>query len=196
MQLTLIPEKDINEFFLSKHFVLQEFEPDFDYPFTEDYHGFLIMPEFPNGGMTAISLLHTETKRWWSIPTCVHEFNSDLPDFDYGNDDKAIAWVKSLIDEYLGIIPNPKIDCEGNGGADYLEMELVENGIKVSVGHCCVTRLKEEILPIEVITAIISDWLIQANDDIEQGIANVWDGSPKAITKHIESYRKANEVKP
>ena len=41
MQLTLIPEKDINEFFLSKHFVLQEFEPDFDYPFTEDYHGFL-----------------------------------------------------------------------------------------------------------------------------------------------------------
>ncbi len=101
MQLTLIPEKDINAFFLSKHFISQEFEEDFDYPFTEDYQGFLIKPEIPNGGMTAISVKHKATDRWWSIPTCMHEFDSALPNFDYSDGDKAIAWVKGLIDEYL-----------------------------------------------------------------------------------------------
>lgn len=86
-----------------------------------------------------------------------------------------------------------KLQIEGNGGGDYLDLQIVDGGlIKVSVGHCCV-RTIDAVLPVEVLTAIISNWLVEgANGDIEQGIKNVWAGNQSAAQKYIESYRKAN----
>ena len=86
-----------------------------------------------------------------------------------------------------------KLGVEGNGGADYLELEVVsENLVKVSVGHCCVA-IPEMVLPVEVITAIFSNWFDGINGNIEQGIRNAWGGNPSAAEQYIERYRKANE---
>jgi hypothetical protein len=88
------------------------------------------------------------------------------------------------------------IQMEGNGGGDYLDLKIVsrEKGcIQVKSGHCCVTTINK-ILPVEVITAILSEWLIAANDDVEQGIRNVWQGNESAVEKLIQKYRKANKL--
>ena len=97
-------------------------------------------------------------------------------------------------DEVELVIKN-QIQIEGNEGGDYLNLEVVADGlIKTSVGHCYINTI-DAVLPVEVITAIFSDWLIKgANGSIEQGIKNVWEGNDKAAQKYIEAYRQANEL--
>lgn len=86
------------------------------------------------------------------------------------------------------------IQMEGNGGGDYLGLKAIsEDCIHVKSGHCCVTTINK-ILPIEVLTAILSEWLIAANDDVEQGIRNAWKGNEAAAEKLIQKYRKANKL--
>jgi hypothetical protein len=87
------------------------------------------------------------------------------------------------------------IQMEGNGGGDYLDLKAVNKKgcIQVKSGHCCVNTINK-ILPVEVITAILSEWLIAANDDVEQGIRNVWKGNESAAEKLIQKYRKANKL--
>jgi len=85
-----------------------------------------------------------------------------------------------------------KLQVEGNGGGDYLNLEVVGDGlIKTTVGHCCVKTI-DLVLPVEVITAILSEWVIYNDGDIEQGIADVWTGNKTAAEKYVEVYRKAN----
>lgn len=88
------------------------------------------------------------------------------------------------------------IQMEGNGGGDYLDLKVVskyKGCIHVKSGHCCVTTINK-ILPVEVLTAILSEWLIAANDDVEQGIRNAWKGNEAAAEKLIQKYRKVNKL--
>jgi hypothetical protein len=88
------------------------------------------------------------------------------------------------------------IQMEGNGGGDYLDLKVVSKQkgcIQVKSGHCCVNTI-DKILPVEVLTAILSEWLTTSNGDVEQGIRNVWKGNKSAAEKLIQKYRKANKL--
>lgn len=83
---------------------------------------------------------------------------------------------------------------EGNGGGDLLDISCRhkdEDLITVSVSHCCVNTL-QVVLPVEVITAVLTRWVENSNGDIEKAIESVWGGNPEHTKVLIERYRKAN----
>jgi len=82
----------LDEILTRQNFYATElFEPDN----RTEYKGFWIECEYPNGGMTAISVMDFFTKAWWSFPCGIEEVQ---PFFDYEDADKAIAWIKTVID--------------------------------------------------------------------------------------------------
>ena len=60
-----------------------------------DYKGFWIECEYPNGGLLAISIMDISTKAWWSFPC---DMEGIQPFFGSTDSDKAIAWIKTIID--------------------------------------------------------------------------------------------------
>jgi len=49
-----------------------------------------------------------------------------------------------------------RLCLEGNGGGDYLTMEVLPDGrVSLEVGHCCVVMINH-IVPVEFITAALS----------------------------------------
>jgi len=67
------------------------FEPDN----RTEYKGFWIECEYPNGGLLAISIMDIFTKAWWSYPC---DMEGIQPFFGSTDSDKAIAWIKEIID--------------------------------------------------------------------------------------------------
>ncbi|MGL5131409.1 MAG: hypothetical protein ACRC78_02715 [Planktothrix sp.] len=61
-----------------------------------EYKGYWVWAEYPNGGMTAISIMHIWLKQMFSFPCGIEEVE---PFFDYHESDKAIEWAKSVIDQ-------------------------------------------------------------------------------------------------
>ena len=95
----------INQFnyqlrFISKAgFVPQHFPPEKD-DFIKgiEYKDYRIWAEFPNGGMTCISIMSLLGGTWFSFPCGVKEVE---PFFDYHESEKAIAWAKEVIDRAI-----------------------------------------------------------------------------------------------
>ena len=57
---------------------------------------------------------------------------------------------------------------EGNNGADYIKIqELADGQLALEVGHCCVITLKH-IIPVEWLSAVLSEAVIDTNGDIGQ----------------------------
>ena len=73
---------------------------------------------------------------------------------------------------------------EGNNGGDIIEIEEKTNGlIRLSSASCCVYNINA-IVPVEFITAIIGDKMLEHNGDINSVIDSFgWDDEYKGILK-------------
>ena len=84
------------------------------------------------------------------------------------------------------------IEVDSNGGGDYLAISYVGSGlIHLASGHCCVSTIDANI-PIEVLTAVISKWMLTNNNNIEQAIRDAWKGNPENAENLVQKYRNAN----
>ena len=91
--------KNINIYLESLGFVAQNFEQDWSDAIA--FNQFLIMPEFPNGGMTALSVKDTVSGQWWSLPTGLGKHCPEgMKNFGYYDDADAIAWLKEEITKF------------------------------------------------------------------------------------------------
>jgi hypothetical protein len=80
-------------------FVPQHFPPEPDDLLNAVSHkDYLIFPEYPNGGMTCISIMPPLGGTWFSFPCGMEEVQ---PFFDHHEADKAIAWCKEVIDKAI-----------------------------------------------------------------------------------------------
>jgi hypothetical protein len=66
---------------------------------------------------------------------------------------------------------------EGNKGGDYIELKQYnpQKGIStvyIEVGLCCVRNIQHQ-LPVEFLTTLISNALMEANGDVEKMVLNV-----------------------
>jgi hypothetical protein len=94
--------KNIGNHLESLGFIPQEFDEDWSEAIA--FKDFLIMPEFPNGGMTALSVMDTVSGQWYSLPTGLGKHCPDgMKNFDYHEDDEAIAWLKNEITKFEAI---------------------------------------------------------------------------------------------
>lgn len=59
--------------------------------FDEEYKGWKIWLDCPNGEILAVDILHYERELWLGTPT--------YEEFEYDDDEKIIAHAKKLIDE-------------------------------------------------------------------------------------------------
>ena len=73
---------------------------------------------------------------------------------------------------------------EGNNGGDIIEIEEKTNGlIRLSSASCCVYNINATV-PVEFITAIIGDKMLEHNGDINSVIDSFeWDDEYKDILK-------------
>lgn len=51
--------------------------------------------------------------------------------------------------------PALSLYAEGNNGGDYLQMEMLDDGlVRIEVGHCCI-KTGPKVVPIELLTAVL-----------------------------------------
>jgi hypothetical protein len=84
-------------------FVQQYHLPDIDdsvFDNSIEYKGYLIWAEYPNGGMTAISIMHMELRQMFSFPCGVKGVE---PFFDYHQEHDAISWCREVIDTAIAL---------------------------------------------------------------------------------------------
>lgn len=80
-------------------FIAQDFEQDWGDAI--EFNGFLIMPEYPNGGMTALSVMDQTSGQWWTLPTGLGKYCPEgTKNFGYYQDKEAIAWLKEEIQQF------------------------------------------------------------------------------------------------
>ncbi|YAF99456.1 MAG: hypothetical protein AB3A66_30375 (plasmid) [Nodularia sp. CChRGM 3473] len=87
-----------------------------------------------------------------------------------------------------------KIFLEGNNGGDYLNIQQKKGElVLLEIGHACVPSIAQ-VLPLPVITAALTKWILSHNNDIEQAIKSQgW--SSEYTNKLIETVRQANGEK-
>lgn len=87
-----------------------------------------------------------------------------------------------------------KIFIEGNNGGDYLNIQQKKGElVLLEVGHACVPSIAQ-VLPLPVITAALTEWILNHNNDIEQAIKSQgW--SSEYTKKLVEIVRHANGEK-
>lgn len=91
--------KNIGNHLESLGFIPQEFDEDWSDAIA--FNQYLIMPEFPNGGMTALSIMDTVSGQWWSLPTGLGKHCPEgVRNFGYYEDAEAIAWLKDVITKF------------------------------------------------------------------------------------------------
>lgn len=85
--------------------------------------------------------------------------------------------------------PQPTIRIEGNNGGDYLEIKPLEgNLVRLEVGHCCVVTI-EHIVPVEFITAMLTDAVLK-HGSIQNAIQAIsW---PKDFTEQLATQVQSN----
>lgn len=73
----------------------------------------------------------------------------------------------------------------GNNRGDFIEVEELGEGIlHIRIGHRCVTTL-DEIVPIEFLTAILSQTMLQNNNDVLKIIDGfTWSAEFKEVLKN------------
>jgi len=70
------------------------------------------------------------------------------------------------------LIRHQLFKSEGNKGGDFIEMRnLFDGRIALRVGHCCVMSI-EKVVPVEFLTAVITDTLLKNNMDVLKVIDN------------------------
>ena len=81
-------------------------------------------------------------------------------------------------------LQNGYVYASGNNGGDIIEIEDKNNGlIRIYSGNCCVSNLNA-IVPVEFITAIICDKMLEHNNDINSVIDSFgWNTEFKEILK-------------
>lgn len=84
-----------------------------------------------------------------------------------------------------------KIYLEGNNGGDYLKIEQKEGEMMLlEVGSCCVASIAKT-LPVQVVTAALTEWILKHNNDIEQAIKSQgW--KPEYAEQLIKLVKEAN----
>lgn len=89
---------------------------------------------------------------------------------------KKVLKRKKLQKGYIG--------AEGNNGGDVIEIEEKEDGlIRISSASCCVYNINA-IVPVEFLTAIISDKMLKHNGDINAVIDSFsWNMEYKDVLK-------------
>lgn len=91
--------KNISNHLESLGFIAQDFDEDWSDAIA--FKDFLIMPEFPNGGMTALSIKDTASGQWWSMPTGLGKYCPEgMKNFSCYEDAEAIAWLKEEITKF------------------------------------------------------------------------------------------------
>ncbi|QUH21838.1 hypothetical protein [Alkaliphilus sp. B6464] len=61
---------------------------------------------------------------------------------------------------------NGFVYADGNNGGDFIKIENMKNGtISLKSGSCCITSI-DAIVPVEFLTAILSDKMLEHNGDI------------------------------
>lgn len=90
---------DIGSHLESLGFIPQKFDEDWSEAIA--FKNFLIMPEYPNGGMTALSIMDTVSKRWYSLPTGLGKHCPDsMKNFGYHEEVEAIIWLKEELNKF------------------------------------------------------------------------------------------------
>jgi hypothetical protein len=97
--MTKPTKREIGIHLESLGFISQELIEDWSEAIA--FKSFLIMPEYPNGGMTALSIKDIASERSWSLPTGLGKHCPEwMKNFDYDQEEEAIAWLKDEIKHF------------------------------------------------------------------------------------------------
>lgn len=90
--------------------------------------------------------------------------------------------------------PKQFLRVEGNNGGDFIEIHDVGNGkINLKSGSCCVMSI-DTIVPVEFLTAILSEKMMEYDGGIEAIIDSFgWDKKYKNELKNMVYYRRLNK---
>lgn len=84
---------------------------------------------------------------------------------------------------------------EGNSGGDYIVIEKLKDGMAyIEIGHCCVMTVSK-IVPVEVLTSILSKIFFEGNPKVEDIIG--WSGEfKKQLLEKIKDKESFTYTRP